>query len=217
MFELLTVVFIYTLVFGADYLWYREQPETYQYVSRRTYTLFLIGVFPVIYLFYDQLEAFYAHIWTEVWLTALLLCVMLLFSYALTREKLLVCHTSSRSERCLTPGYVLVKGKELLFQQVCYAGIALALYGLMGATLWSYIAYVLILIIMHTTIILSLNHDAAFRLTAGIAVIAAPLFYTFTEINHFWPALYLHTIVYIPLWLVLANWEGKGNLVSRKT
>lgn len=217
MLSLLGVVIVYTFVFGVDYLRYRSNPLTYQYVSRRTYLLFLVGILPIIYLFYTDFESFFEHIYTEIALISLLLAMMLLFSYLLSRERLLVCHTSSRTERCLTAGYVLTKGKEIMFQQFCYAGVAFSLVTLLGSGFWTYVGYIVILLIMHTPVILSMNVSAASRLTLGILVMAAPLFYIFIEVQHFWPSMYLHALLYVFLWLTFADWEGKIIHVSHET
>lgn len=210
--ELLVIVAIFTTVFGIDYLRYQKNPLTYQYVSWETYALLILGQVAVIAYDYTYFQPFFEHATTEIVAILILLALILLFSFALKRERLLVCHTSSRTERCLTPGYVMVKGAELVFQQLTYAAIAFSLASQLGVSLYTFIAYTLILLIIHTPLIISMNKSATMRLSFGIFALSAPLFYSFVFLELFSPAIYLHSLLYIFLWLTFADWEGStGN------
>lgn len=212
MFGLLAAVIVYTIVFGFDYLSFLQKKASYQYVSRRTFLVFFLGQIVLLLLFWETYRAFFAHIGTELVFLAILFVILISFCHLLVKDNLLVCQTVSRSERCLTPGYVLTKGQEIMFQQLTYAAIALCLANILGVHILSYIAYMLILLIIHTPIVLSMNRESLKRFTVGILVISIPAFYTFTTLQYFYPAVYLHVLFYIVLWLTLANWDGKNTM-----
>ena len=206
---LLVVVAIFTAVLGIDYLFYLKEGTSYEYVSRRTSLLFILGQIVLMCQFWDYFKPFVANAATELTFIAIQLFMILLFSAALMREKLLVCHTSSRTERCLTPGYVFTKGPELMFQQMAYLVAGLSLVEILGLHFYTYVAFAAVLLIMHTPVILSMNKPAAKRLTLGIFAISGPILYSFTAFHVFWPALYVHALLYVFLWLTFADWEGK--------
>ncbi len=207
MFSLLLAVFIYTIAFGIDYLFYVKQKSTYNYVSRRTFFLFISAQIITLYTFYDLLEPFLLNFWSEFTFLAVLTSLLLFFTHTLIKDRILVCNISSRTERCLTPGYVLVKGSEVVLQQLLYLVVALLLTTLSISGFYAYFIFVLILLIMHTVLILSCNKTVAKRLTFGILAISVPIFYVFTELQMFWPAVYLHSLMYVFYWVTFANFD----------
>lgn len=205
---LLTLVAIFSAVFLIDYAVYAHNPAQYSYVSRRTLLLFLGGKVFVVWYFWDVFLNFSSNWTSEIICIAILWSLLMLFTALLSRERQRVCHTESRSERCLTPMYVLVKGEEIGFQQVVYLGVALSLIPLFGTGFWAYSAYTFVLLIMHSPVVYSMNTAAMTRLTFGLCAISAPIFYSFTELQLLWPAIYLHAIMYVFLWLTFADWDG---------
>lgn len=198
---------IYLAVFGIDYLFYRYKGAAYEYVSRRTYILFTLGSILLLTLFWAYFKAFFIEIMIEIVPITLIFVVMVLFSTILTRERLLVCHYSSRTERCLTPAYVLIKGADILFQQLTYALIALSLVSILGYHPYTYILFILILLTIHTPLVLHAPPASQKLLTFGMALLTVPILYFFVRMQLFWPAIYLHSLLYIFLWLSFANWE----------
>jgi hypothetical protein len=207
MFSLLLAVFIYTVAFGIDYLFYVKQKSTYNYVSRRTFCIFISAQLVTIYAFYPMFKPFLAHIGSELLFMGVLTTLLLFFTYSLVTDRILVCNISSRTERCLTPGYVLVKGSEVVLQQILYLAVALSLAPLFTSGVYAYIIFILILLIMHTTLVLSCGRNVTKRLTFGLLVISAPIFYVFTELQAFWPAVYLHSLMYVFYWLTFADFD----------
>lgn len=205
--NILIVVLIYVLVHGTDYLFYMKQKEAYNYVSRRTYALYIVGQIALISTFWAYYKAFFEHIADELAALAILLGVLLFFTYQLVREQLLVCHVTSRTERCLTPKYVLIKGSEIVFQQLCYLAIALFLVEQVGYNILTFLAFLLILLIMHVPVVLSCTTHVSKHLTFGIAIISAPILYIYIELGYFFPAVYLHTLLYVFYWVAFADFN----------
>jgi hypothetical protein len=216
MFSLLLAVFVYAAVFVADYVFYVKQKEAYEFVSRRAFALFIGGQILLIMLFWQYLKPYFEHIHTELVFLTVLTAVLSIFTHVLVREKLLVCHVTSRTERCLTPGYVFVKGSEIVFQQLTYLIIALAVVELIGYNLLAFILYIQVLIIMHTPVILSCNKEVAYKLTFGIAIIAAPVLYVFIDLQYFFPAVYLHSLLYVFYWATFADFDAKTEKIATK-
>lgn len=207
MLDILLAVLVFTVVFLTDYLFYVKQKSAYNYVSLRTYALFLLGQGVLIAIFFDKLHPYFQHLKAETVFLTVLLLVMVLFAHILMKDRLLVCHIMSRTERCLTPGYVMVKGAEIVFQQLTYLVIALTLVEIMDYTILTFIAFIQILLIMHTPVIISSSKNVISRLTFGIGVIAAPILYVFISVGYFFPAVYLHGIMYVFYWVTFADFE----------
>lgn len=205
--ELLYAVLLYVVVFGIDYLFYVKQKDTYNYVSRRTYVLFMLGQFATVWLFYDPFKPFLLHFPLEFVMISVFAGLLFLFTYLLTRERVFVCSMSSRTLRCLTPYYVFVKGAEIVFQQMIYLAIALSLTSLLGIHFLTYIAYIVILLVIHIVVILGGGQSVVKSLTFGLFAISVPIFYIFTEHGVFWPAVYIHGIMYVFYWLLFANFD----------
>ena len=207
MIEILYAVALYVIVFGIDYLFYVKQKIRYEYVSRRTYFLFIAGQITAVWLFYDVFKQFVAQFPTELLFVSVLAGLLILFTYAMTRDKVYVCNLGSRSFRCLTPWYVVVKGAEIIFQQLIYLVIALSLVSLMGINLGTYTVYVFILLVAHVIVIVGCTRTIAKRLTFGLFAISIPIFYIFTAQGILWPAVYLHGIMYVFYWLLFADFD----------
>ena len=207
MLELLYAVLLYVVVFGIDYLFYVKQKDSYNYVSRRTYALFMLGQFAAIWLFYDLFQPFLIHLPMEFVMISVFAGLLFIFTYQLTRERVFVCSMSSRSLRCLTPYYVFVKGAEIVFQQTIYLAIALSLASLLGIHVLTYVAYMVILLITHIVVILGGGQSVVRSLTFGLFAITAPIFYIFIEYELFWPAVYIHGIMYVFYWLTIADFD----------
>ena len=207
MIELFIAVAIYLVVFGIDYMFYAKQKGFYEYVSRRTYLLFMSGQFLVIYLFYDQFKPFIESWSTELTFMSVFAGLLVFFTYQMTHDRVYVCDISSRTMRCLTPGYVLVKGSEIVFQQLVYLAIALSLTSLFGIDFFTYIVYIGLLLLIHIIVILGNIKYVAQLLTFGLFAITAPTLYVFTELQLFWPAVYIHGIMYIFYWLMYADFD----------
>lgn len=208
MITLLSAVLVYVVVFGIDYLFYVKHKDTYKYISLRTYMLFVAGQVAVIGIFYKQLAPFLVYWQSEVAFLSIFTAFLLLFTYVLIRDQLHICSMSSRSLRCLTPWYVLVKGAEIVFQQLIYLVIALTLTSLLGLHFYTYIAYMLILLIIHVVVIIGGGQSVVRSLTFGLFAISVPIFYLYTEMQVFWPAVYLHSIMYVFYWLTIADFDG---------
>lgn len=200
---------VYIVTFGLDYLFYVKLKSTYNYVSRRTYVLFIIAQATSAALFLPYYQPFLEHFVTEVVMLAIITLFLYIFSYALIRDRLKICSMSSRSLRCLSPGYVLVKGAEIVFQQLIYAIIAFSLVEYIGLHFYTYIAFVLILLSIHVAAIVGGKQQVVKSLTLGLALISVPSFYIYTEIGHFWPAIYLHSLLYVFYWLIIADFDVK--------
>lgn len=205
--HLFSAVLLYVIVFGADYLFYVKRKSAYSYVSRRTYALFIGGQVAAVGIFYPLYKPFLMHLWTEVTLLAILLCVLFIFTYALVRDRLYVCSNGSRTLRCLTPYYVCVKGAEIVFQQLIYVAIALSLADVFGVHFYTYLMYMVVLLLTHIVVILGGGQAVVKSLTLGLALISVPIFYVFTQMELFWPAVYLHSIMYVFYWLALADFD----------
>lgn len=215
--NILIVVLLFTFVFGVDYLFYVKQKSAYSYSSVQTLVLFLSGQIVLYLLFFDQLAPYIANLRIEFFYLLVLFIATVGFTYALVKDHLLVCHVTSRTERCLTPFYTVVKGSEIGFQQLSYLVIALSLVEILGYTLLTFIAFIQILLIMHTPVILSCNKPVVSRLTFGIGVLAAPILYIFISIGYLFPAIYLHTLLYVFYWLTFADFERNNHLVVQKS
>lgn len=207
---LLLAVSVYATVFMIDYLFYVKQGVGYQFVSRRTFGLFIGGQVLLVALFWLNLEPYFANWQTELVFLSVLTFVLTVFAQILVKEGLLVCQVTSRTERCLTSPYVLVKGAEIVFQQLCYLVIALLVVDLIGFGLLGFLLYTQVLLIMHTPVILSCNKAVAYKLTLGLGLLAAPLLYVFIELQYFFPAVYLHTLLYVFYWATFADFEPQS-------
>lgn len=207
--QLLSAVFLYVVVFGADYLFYVKQKESYRYVSRRTHILFIVAQIATIWYFYPVFKPYLADFYTEIAFLFVLVTLLFCFAYALVRDSLYVCQNSTRTLRCLTPYYVWVKGAEIVFQELIYLVIALSLVTLMGVHFYTYLAFIIVLLIMHVVVILGGGQSVIKSLTFGLLVISVPIFYIFTQMQLFWPAVYLHSIMYVFYWLIFANFDVK--------
>jgi len=205
--ELLSAVILYVFVFGIDYLFYVKQKEYYNYTSVRTYLLFMLGQITVLWLFYDLLKPFLTNWPVELATISFFAGLLLLFTYTLTHDRIYVCSMSSRTLRCLTPLYVVVKGSEIVFQEMMYLVIALLLASLLGSGFLTYVAFVLVLLTMHVVVILGGQQKVIKSLTFGLLAISVPIFYIFTHLGVFWPAVYLHGIMYVFYWLTFANFD----------
>ena len=205
--NLLLAVLLYVVVFGIDYLFYVKQKDAYNYVSRRTYVLFMTGQCIIIWLFYSLFQPFLLYLPLEFVMIFVFAGLLFLFTYLLTRERMFVCSMSSRTLRCLTPDYVFVKGAEIVFQQMIYLVIALSLTSLLGIHFLTYIAYMIILLVTHTVVILGGGQSVVKSLTFGLFAISAPIFYIFTSVELFWPAVYLHGIMYVFYWITFADFD----------
>lgn len=207
MVELLLAVFLYVVVFGIDYLFYVKQKDAYNYVSRRTYVLFMLGQFTAIWLFYDLFKPFLDDLLLEFVMISIFAGLLFIFAYLLTKDKILVCSLSSRTLRCLTPYYVFVKGAEIVFQQLIYLVIALSLASILGIHLLTYLVYIVILLVTHVVVILGGGQNVVKSLTFGLFAISVPIFYIFTSVEVFWPAVYLHGIMYVFYWVTFADFD----------
>lgn len=207
--SLLGAVLIYELVFGADYLFYVKQKSHYNYVSVRTFLLFIGGQTAIILLFLDEFQPFIENIYTELVFVGILVGVLLSFSYIVSRENTRIRSTISRTERSFTPGYVLAKGTDILFQQMVYAAIAISLVGILGTSTVTYISFMVILVIIHTPIVLKTNKQTFYILTLGLMVFSAPFLYAFSELMLFWPSVYIHSLAYTFMWMAFADSEDQ--------
>jgi len=205
MFELFTAVSVYIVVFGIDYLFYLKQKHNYNYVSRRTFLLFVSGQIVVIWLFFGEFQPFIENIYTELVFIGILVGVLLSFSYLVSRERTTIRTKMSRTDRNFTPGYVLVKGTDILFQQTAYAAIALSLVGILGLNITTFIGFLVILVIIHTPIILGTNRQVLYTLTLGLMVFSVPFLYTYSVLMLFWPAVYIHALAYTFMWMAFAE------------
>lgn len=208
MISLLIAVFVYACVYTADYLFYMKQGEKYAYVSRRTYALLILGQLTLILLFFPYYKLFFEHIGTEIAMIGVFLAVMLGVTSLFHVNHHLICHGISRTERCLTPGYVAVRGADILFQQLAYLVIALVIKDMFGLSLSSYLLFTVILVIIHTPVVLSSNKMWFYLLTVGMAILSVPFFYIYSHLELFWPAIYVHSLVYVFMWLTFADMEG---------
>lgn len=207
--QLLSATLVYILVFGADFLFYVKLKDLYNYVSRRTYLLFILGQICVLLYFYPVLEPYIDNIVTELVMLAVFASILFIFTYALIRDQLYVCSNGSRTLRCLTPYYVLVKGAEIVFQELVYLVIALSLASLLGLNFFTYVTFTLILLIIHIVVIIGGGQSVVKSLTFGLFAISAPIFYIFIEMQLIWPAVYLHSIMYVFYWLTIADFDVK--------
>lgn len=207
--QLLSASLLYVLIFGIDYLFYIHLKERYQYVSRRTWILFIFAQGIALWYFAPFFKPYFTNIITEVTLLGVLVGLLYLFAYALMRDNLYICQDSTRTLRCLTPFYVWVKGGEIVFQELIYLVIAYSLTSLLGLNLASYISFVIVLMIIHVVVILGGGQRVVKSLTFGLAGISVPIFYIFVEMQLFWPAVYLHAIMYVFYWLVFADFDVK--------
>jgi len=205
--ELLYASALYVAVFGIDYLFYVKQKSHYKYVSRRTFALFVTGQIAALLLFIDLFKPYIANFFTETAFIAVFTVLMVTFTYQLTKDNVLVCNLGSRTFRCLTPWYVLVKGAEIIFQQLIYVALAISLANLLGINVGTYIAYTAILLIIHTVVIVGCTKSIAKRLTFGVFAMAVPMFYIFTVQELFWPAVYVHGIMYVFSWITFADFD----------
>lgn len=209
MVSLFGAVAVYGLIFGLDYLLYKSNKTQYKYVSRRTYGLFLGGQMLMLGLFWSYYRPFFDNFATEAAAVVMLLFFVIFFSSVLSREKLMVCHFYSRTERCLTPHYVLVKGADIVFQQLVYLVIAISLAEMIGVSWVVYVIYTAILAAIHLPVVLSANTETIKLFSFGLFTISAPIFYVYNELGLFWPAIYLHSLLYIFHWLMNGDWEGR--------
>jgi len=207
--QLLSATLVYILVFGAGFLFYVKLKDLYNYVSRRTYLLFILGQICVLWYFYPVLEPYIDNIVTELVMLAVFASILFIFTYALIRDQLYVCSNGSRTLRCLTPYYVLVKGAEIVFQELVYLVIALSLASLLGLNFFTYVTFTLILLIIHIVVIIGGGQSVVKSLTFGLFAISAPIFYIFIEMQLIWPAVYLHSIMYVFYWLTIADFDVK--------
>lgn len=216
MIMLLTAVLVYALVFTTDYAFYVKQGAAYRYVSWQTWILITVGQITLLTLFFSTFLDFFSHLYNEILFLSLLTVVLFSFTYILVKEGLIVSHETSRTERSLTHWYVIVKGAEIVFQQMVYLLIALALVDLVGVFWYTYILYILILSIVHAPVIFGTNKEVSQRLSFGLAAIAAPCFYVFTEIGYFFPAVYLHCLMYVFFWLTFADFDQLEHIVHKR-
>jgi hypothetical protein len=166
-----------------------------------------MGQIVAIALFYPLFSSYTVNFITEFLFLAGFAGLLIFFTHQLTKDRIYVCNPNSRSFRCLTPWYVWVKGAEIVFQQLIYATIALSLQSILGIHLGTYLVYIVILLVSHTVLVLNCDKAVAKQLSFGLFAIAAPIFYIFTTYDVIWPAIYLHSIMYVFYWLIYADFD----------
>lgn len=206
MIAVVCAIALYLAVYLTDYAFYRTLKADYKYVSRRTYFLLLIGQIAAITLFFNTYSIFWDQIWVELVLLSIVWLVLMGSVRLFYVEHYPICAIGSRTDRCLSPGYIAVKGADIVFQQLIFAAIALNLVATYGANEYAYISYIFILTLVHAPIIFGTSALTAQILTFGVAIMAAPVLYIFTDLGLFWPAVYLHVLLFFFYWVTFSDY-----------
>lgn len=212
MIELAIPILVYLLVYTADYLRFVRNKLSYNYVSWETVALFLGGQVVIFAWYFLYFKDLLANAVVEGVLIGALLATLMIVAKQFYVEQYPMCTVGSRTERCLSLGYIIVKGTDIMFQQMVYFVLAVTLSSSLGDSALFYGLFLVILCIIHTPIILSNSQLTAQLLTLGIAVMAIPIAYIYTELTLLWPAVYLHVLLYFFYWITFSE-HGTQNSV----
>ena len=197
---------LFALVSTLDYVRYALSSSTYQYVSRETYLLYILAVMASLLLFLDEITAFIGQRFhVELFYLLLLFFVALFGSIAMKRQDIAICTRILRSYKCISPLYILVKSKEVLFQQIIFVMMALSVSREIGTGFYGVLTFILVSLVIHIPILLHV--ERFWRLTYGSVMVFASVifFYTYVSLDLFWPAVYVHAIIYTFFWVSLAE------------
>lgn len=204
--SILLVSFIYVAVYGVDTIRFELLKDRYKYVSRETYFLFLSGILALFAVFHMELTRFFSHnTYTELAFLLAIFSVSLFSSLVMYKTQAHVCYIITRSERCLVPFYVFVRALDLLFQQLAFLLLAIAVSRVTDISYLGYIVYGIILALTQIPVVLSSDTLWKYTFIIGIVVLSAPFYYTYTILGLLWPAAVLHTLMHVFIWIGLAN------------
>lgn len=203
---LLLAVFIYTAAFLYDYIRYIRNPDTYRYVSRGTYHLFVTGLVITALLFHvELLQYFNNHYIYEIVMILGGYILMLIASWAILHSGERVCNVVLRSERCITPRYIWIKTKETLFQQLLLLVIALEVSKLISSGFWAVITFMVIVGILQIPQLLHVERFWRYLFIGVMPFIGAILYNCYIHMGYLWPALYVQALVYIFIWITFSD------------
>ena len=206
MHEILLVSAVITGVFAASCGCYLLRPDTHRYVSRETVLIYLIGLFLLSAGFHMELNGFFRDIWqTELLFISVLFFGALAASYGLYKQDVLVCVEMFRTERCIRPQYVLVKSLEILVVQVSLLLLALFVSREMDTTAPAIILLAIIALLTQLPRLLHVKRLWKAALFIGLTFLAVVSYHTYIHLGVFWPAAYLHALLYVFVWMGLAD------------
>ena len=205
---IITVCLLYAFVYSFDYfrLWYHG--NRYSYVSYGTFWQFFTAVLALVYLFHMELKQYFSvNFGSEVFFLLFAYFFGLILSSLLYRHKERVCYQIGRAYKCLVPLYIAVKAKDLLFQQFSYLILAIFISREIGFGFDAALAYTLMLLVINIPVVIGATKIWKQYILFGSVILAIPFFYTYTKLGLFWPAMYLHAILYVFIWLTALDDE----------
>ena len=209
--QILLAAGIFVGVFSIDYLRFLLFPTTYRYVSYETYALYIVSFVASFIIFIDQITIFINdRLHVELTYLFILFFAALGSSLAMRRHGVNICTTILRSYKCISPLYVLIKTKEILLQQTLFVVLALAVSREIGTGFLGVVGFMLISLLIQIPIMLHVKHFWRY-LYGGVMLFGSVIFfYTYVSLELFWPAVYVHAVIYTFIWLTLAepseNW-----------
>ncbi len=206
--EILMVCGLYVFVYSFDYfrLWCNE--TRYKYVSYGTFWQFFGAILTLLYLFHMELDQYFSQNFaSESFFLLFAYFFGLILSTCLYQTKERVCYQIGRAYKCLVPLYIAVKAKDLLFQQLCYLLLAIFVSREIGFGFDAALSYVVMLLIINIPMVIGATVDWKRYVLIGSALLAIPFFYTYTKLGLFWPAMYLHAILYVFVWITALDAE----------
>ncbi len=204
--QILLAAGIFSFIFGLDYLRYLLFPATYRYVSYETYILYIIGVVATFVVFIDEISLFIGdRLHVELIYLFILFFTALGCSIAMKRHGVNICTTILRSYKCISPLYVLIKTKELLLQQTLFVVLAVGVSREIGTGFWAVLTFILVSLLVQIPIMLHVKHFWRYLYLGIMGFASVIFFYTYVSLELFWPAMYVHAVIYTFIWLSLAD------------
>lgn len=210
----LLAVIVYFGVFFPDYWFYTRHKTNYNYVSLRTAGLFILGIFTIALLNIGEFRLYFNDFLAEFSLVlALFAALLLLTRYFVVKGYQLYYQNRSLSYR-LTAKYVAIKSLEITFQQITFLAITLIIVQKVGTSIFALMLIMQVILMMHSPLIMSINKNALYATTYGLAMLSSPLLFMFVSTSSFYPAIYIHAILYVLFWTIIGDLEEQTTNVD---
>lgn len=214
MYTALAAAILYLGIYGLEWLLEKVKKARIKYVSWETVLLFGLGITLIFNTFPETVKVAEIYSFTELFAGSILLFGLLLVAFLFHVEHERICTIGGRVEQCMSEAFVIIKGIEIHFQQLVYLVVAVHLPTFAFAIL-QYLLFLGIVFMVHLPVLLRVNRATSTYFAWGSLLISVPIYYIHTEIGQFWPAIYIHTLLYVFYWLVFSNIGFGDNSVDR--
>lgn len=212
---LLIPIAIYLGIYAIEWIVWHVKKGQISYVSWETLLTFLIGIVVLIYIFNDIVSKKQFLSLNEALPTLLLFGALSAAIYTFHVEHRRICTIGGRVEACISEYYLTIKAVEIVFQQLIYLIIVTELLSLPVDLVYKYLFFVLIVVFLHIPVYLRVSTEKGKFFAVGSLLISVPIFYVFSSFELFWPALYVHALLYVFYGLIFSNLGFVENSVDR--